>query len=214
VFKEHLRKEFDMNRNIFVRLAGWSLMVGAVLFLPGASAMMLYDTQYAIEFDSPVLQVYMWIMFLSPVLLAVGLMGLRTRYGVGGPLVVSGAVVGGLLVIVGTFGQMFAPVYSVSENYYGVWLFGAYILFVSLTFFGVVALRKKPLPRWNALPLVSGLWLAIVPLIGPLFLLGIRRLSVEAYLVILIAGFIVTAVAQIMLGYILQADALQEMAIA
>ena len=193
-----------MNKSIFVRLAGWSLMVGAVIFLPGVSAMMLYDTQYtnAINLDS---QVSIWAIFLSPILLAVGMLGLRARYGIGSGFLLFGAVVGGIGTLVGTMGQMFAPVYSVSESYYGVWFGGAYILFFCLSLFGVNALVEKPLPRWNALPLLSGLWFTLLPL-----LFGIGSVSVIAFLIISIAGFIVMAVAQIMLGYILQADASRE----
>ena len=38
-----------MKKDAFVRISGWSLIVGAIVFLPGVSAMMLYDTQYAIN---------------------------------------------------------------------------------------------------------------------------------------------------------------------
>ncbi len=190
-----------MKKDAFVRLSGWSLIVGAIVFLLGVIAMMLYDTQYEINFDS---QVSTWAIFLSPILLAVGMMGLRTRYRIGGGFLLFGALMGGGITLVGTLGQKFAPVYSVSESYFNFRFAGAYILFFCLTLFGINALVEKPLPRWNALPLLSGLWFAI----GPLFF-GIGRVSVEAFLVVTIAGFVVMAVAQIMLGYILQADASQ-----
>jgi hypothetical protein len=192
-------------KNVLVRLSGWSLLLGAIVFLPGVSAMMLYDTQYAVNWDS---QVLIWSIFLSPILIAVGMLGLRARYRIGGGFLLFGAVVGGIVTLVGTLGQKFAPVYSISETYSGVWFGGAYTLFFCLTLFGINVLVQKPLPRWNALPFLSGLWFAI----GPLFW-GIGRGSVEAFLIISIAGFIVMAVAQIMLGYILQADASQKMAI-
>lgn len=197
-----------MKKDAFVRLSGWLLIVGAIVFLPGVIAMMLYDTPYAdaISLDS---QVAILAIFLSPILLAVGLMGLRTRYGIGSGVLLFGTISGGLLVIVGTLGQFLAPVYSVSETYYGVWFGGAYILFASLTIFGIMALTQKPLPRWNALPLISGLWFTFLPL-----LFGIGSVSVNAFLIISIAGFIVMAVAQIMLGYILQADVSQRTATA
>lgn len=199
-----------MNKSKFVRLAGWSLILGTFVFLPGLFAMMLYDTKYEINWDSPVLQVYMWIMFLSPVLLAFGMMGLRARYGIGGGFLLFGAVIGGSLTLVGTLGQKFAPFYSVSESYYGIWIGGLFILFVCLTLFGLNALVEKPLPRWNALPLLSGLWFTLVL---PLFW-GLRRVSVEAFLITFMAGYLVMAVALIMLGYILQADASQATATA
>ena len=195
-----------MNKSIFVRLAGWLLMVGAIAFLPGAIGMLFWESQ-TIDWNTPPMQLAAFAVFWAPVLLAVGMLGLRARYGIGGGFLLFGAVVGGVLTLVGTFGQMFAPVYSVSESYYGVWFGGTYILFFCLCLFGVNALVEKPLPRWNVLPLVSGLWFTILPL-----LFGIGSVSVEAFLIIAIAGFVVMAVAQIMLGYILQADASQETA--
>jgi hypothetical protein len=202
VFKERLQKEIEMKKDAFVRLSGWSLIVGAIVFLPGVIAMMLYDTRYEINLNS---QASTWAIFLSPILLAVGMIGLRTRYGIGGGFLLFGAVVGGTVTLVGTLGQEFAPVYSVSESYYIVWFVGAFILFFCLTLFGINALVEKPLPRWNALPLLSGLWFTLLPL-----LFGIGSVSVNAFLIIAIAGFVVMAVAQIMLGYILQADASQK----
>jgi len=163
----------------------------------------------AINWDSQVLtQVLTWAIFLSPILFAIGMMGLRTRYRTSGGFLLFGAVVGGIVTLIGTLGQMFAPVYSVSATYFGVWFGGAYILFFCLTLFGINALVEKPLPRWNALPLLSGLWVAIGPLLNPL-LSGIGRVSFEAFLIIDIAGFVVMAAVQIMLGFILQADASQ-----
>lgn len=198
-----------MKKDALVRISGWSLIAGAIVFLPGVSAMMLYDTQYAINnwinWDS---QVLTWAIFLSPILFAIGMMGLRARYRIGGGFLLFGAVVGGIVTLIGTLGQMFAPVYSVSETYFYVWVGGAYILFACLTIFGIITLRQRPLPRWNGLPLLSGIWVAIGPLLNPL-LSGIGRVSFEAFLIIAIAGFVVMAVAQIVLGYILQADASQ-----
>ena len=202
-----------MKKDAFVQISGWSLIVGAIVFLPGVSAMMLYDTQYAINnwinWGSQVLtQVLTWAIFLSPILFAVGMMGLRARYRIGGGFLLFGAVVGGIVTLIGTLGQMFAPVYSISETYYRVWFGGAYILFACLTIFGIITLRQRPMPSWNGLPLLSGLWFTLIPLLSPLFS-GIKSVSVEASLIMAIAGFVVMAAVQIVLGYILQAGASQ-----
>jgi hypothetical protein len=205
VFKEHLRKETDMKKNTFVRLSGWSLIVGAIVFLPGVITLMLYDTQYVntINLDS---EVAVFAIFLSPILIAVGMMGLRARYGIGSGFLLFGAVVGGIVTLVGTFGQEFAPVYSVSEFYWFVWFTGVFILFFCLSLFGINALVDKPLPRWNALPLLSGVWFTLLPT----GFLGIGKVVVGGLPIIAITGFIAMTVAQIMLGYILQAGASQE----
>jgi hypothetical protein len=95
-----------------------------------------------------------------------------------------------------------------SESYYGVWFIGTYILFACLTIFGIIALTAKPLPHWNALPLLSGLWFTN----HPSAIVWDRKGLGRGILIISIAGFIVMAVTQVMLGYIPQADASQEMA--
>ena len=207
VISEHMQKETDMNKDDFARLGGWLLMASAVAFLPGAIGMILSETRYAIRsWDSFPFNVVAFAVFWAPVLLAVGMLGLRARYKIGGGVLLFGAVVGGLLVIVGTLVQFLTPDYSVSETYYGVWLGGVFLLYVCLFIFGILALIQKPLPRWNALPLIAG----GVPLLR--LLAGITTSSLEASLLVIIAGYIIMTIAMILLGYILQADASQNTA--
>ena len=194
-----------MNKKIFVRLAGLLLMVGALAFLPGAIGMLFYESQ-TIDWNTPPMQLAAFAVFWAPVLLAVGMLGLRARYGIGGGILLFGAMAGGLLVIVGTLVQFLTPDYSVSETYYGVWLGGVLVLNVCLSIFGVLALIQKPLPRWNWLPLVAGAWILLLPLLA-----GIMGSPSPT---IIIAVLVMMAVAQIMLGFILQADAPQETAAA
>jgi hypothetical protein len=195
----------DMNKNIFVRLAGWLLMVGAIAFLPGAIGMLFYESQ-TIDWNTPPMQLAAFAVFWAPVLLAVGMLGLRARYGIGGGILLFGTMVGGLLVIVGTLVQFLTPDYSVSETYYGVWLGGVLVLNVCLSIFGILALIQKPLPRWNWLPLAAGTWILLLPL-----LVGIMGSPSPT---VFIAVLVMMTVAQIMLGYILQAHASQETATA
>jgi hypothetical protein len=191
-----------VNKNIFVRLAGWLLMVGALAFLPGAIGMLFYESQ-TIDWNTPPMQLTAFAVFWAPVLLAVGMLGLRARYGIGGGILLFGAMVGGLLVIVGTLVQFITPDYSVSETYYGVWLGGVLVLNICLSIFGVLALIEKPLPRWNWLPLVAGAWILLLPLRA-----GIMGDSPSP--TIFIAVLVIMTVAQVMLGYTLQADASQK----
>ena len=195
-----------MNKSIFVRWTGWLLMVGAIAFLLGPIGMLFSESQ-TIDWNTPPMQLAAFSMFWAPVLLAVGMLGLRARYGVGGGILLFGAMVGGLLVIVGTLVQFLTPDYSVSETYFGVWLGGVLVLNVCLSIFGILALIQKPLPRWNWLPLVAGAWILLLPLLA-----GIMGDSLSP--TIIIAVLVMMTVAQIMLGYILQADTSQETATA
>jgi hypothetical protein len=212
-----MQKETDMNKADFIRLSGWLLMASAVAFLPGAIGMILSETRYAIRsWDSFPFNVAAFAVFWAPLLLAVGILGLRARYGsaideAGRGVLLFGAIVGGLLVVVGTLVQFITPDYSVSETYYYVWLGGVYLLFTCLSIFGVVAVVKKPLPRWNGLPLTAGIWITLIPILG---ILGVNSPPSDTALVIGISAFIIMTIAMILLGYILQADALQETATA
>lgn len=144
------------------------------------------------------MQLAAFAVFWAPVLLAVGMLGLRARYKIGGGVLLFGTLVGGLLVIVGTLVQFLTPDYSVSEVYYGVWLGGVLVLNLCLSIFGVLALMENPLPRWNWLPLVAGAWILLLPLLA-----GIIGSPSSP---IIIAVLVIMTIAQVMLGYMLQAD--------
>ena len=195
-----------MKKDAFVRLSGRSLTVGAIAFLPGAIGMLFYESQ-TINWNTPPMQLVAFAVFWAPVLLAIGLLALWARYQIGGGVLLFGVIVGGLLVLVGTLVQFITPDYSVSETYYYVWLGGVLVLNLCLSIFGILALIQKPLPRWNWLPLVAGAWILLLPLLA-----GIMGDSPSP--TIFIAVLVVMTVAQVMLGYILQADASHEMATA
>ena len=190
-----------MSKSNFIRLSGWSFIVGAIAFLPGAIAMLFWESQ-ALGWNPSVMQLAAFAVFWAPLLLAVGLLGLRARYKIGGGILLFGAAVGGLLVIVGTLVQFLTPDYSVSINYYYVWLFGVLVLNLCLSIFGILALREKPLPRWNWLPLAAGSWIVLLPL-----LFGIVGTPSSP---IIIAVLVIMTFLQVMLGYILQTDVIDD----
>lgn len=186
-----------MDNSSFIRLSGWLFVVGAVAFLPGAIGMLSWEAQPTGSTTLD-MQLATFAVFWAPVLLAVGMLGLRARYKIGGGILLFGAAVGGLLIIVGTLVQFLTPDYSVSETYYGVWLGGVLVLNLCLCLFGVLALMEKPLSRWNWLPLIAGGWILLLPL-----LVGITGSPSSP---MIIALLIIMTIGQIMLGYTLQAD--------
>jgi len=186
-----------MNNSSFIRLGGWALIIGAIAFLPGAIGMLSWEG----ESTGPtpvIMQLVAFAVFLAPLLMVLGLLGLRARYKIGGGFLLFGAIVGGLLVVVGILVQFLTPDYSVSETYYNVWLGGVVILNVCLLLFGFVALFEKPLPRWNWLPLAAGSWIVVLPILAGIT--GFQSASV------IIAALVIMTILQIMLGYMLQAD--------
>ena len=190
-----------MNNSNFIRLSGWSFIIGAIAFLPGAIGMLSWEGEST--GPTPVsMQLAAFAVFWAPILLGIGMLGLRARYKIGGGVLLFGAAVGGLLVIVGTLVQFLTPDYSVSETYYGVWLFGVLILNLCLSIYGILALTQKPLPRWNWLPLVAGVWILLLPLLA-----GIIGSPSSP---IIIAVLVIMTIAHVMLGYMLQADVPEE----
>jgi len=194
-----------MNNSNFIRLSGWAFIIGAIAFLPGAIGMLSWEG----ESTGPtpvIMQLAAFAVFLAPLLMVLGMLGLRARYKIGGGVLLFGAAIGGLLVIVGTLVQFLTPDYSVSETYFGVWLGGVLVLNLCLSIYGIMALIQKPLPRWNWLPLAAGSWIVLLPI-----LFGIIGSPSSP---IIIAVLVIMTILQIMLGYILQAGTSQEMATA
>jgi len=67
-----------MEKDAFVRLSGWSIIVGAIAFLSGAIGMLFYES-HTVDWNTPRMQLAAFAVFWAPVLLAVGLLGLRAR---------------------------------------------------------------------------------------------------------------------------------------
>ena len=185
VISEHAQKEIEMKKKMdpeAIRMTGWALMWGGITFIPAA---------YSTRQDAWGLTVSLFL--LSMTLLVVGMFGLRNRYGemvgsFGKNILLIGAVLGSLTMIVGLVGGSVDP----------FWLLifaSPAVLFTCLALFGVVALYKKPLPRWNVLPLITGIWYPAF-----FFLRGDPSNNVTMALILL------QCIALILLGYILKSD--------
>ena len=206
-----------MSKLNFTRLSGWAFIFGGLAFLPFILTNLLEYTPLNLPFSFSGFFESMAVLgfFWSPVLLAVGMLGLRARYaseiGVSGTGILLLGASAGMLVIIGNIGQTYN-----SDAFWGVFIIGATILFTSLLIFGVQALIRKPLPRMNWLPLVAGLWFPMISLPG-IFGIHFPALGPTPNLVFSLftaAGMLITTIALIMLGYTLHMDAPQEMATA
>ena len=192
-----------MSKSNFIRLSGWFFIIGAIAFLRPA----ILQLDYGSRTISPLMTN---TFFGAPVLLVAGLLGLRARYKIGGGVLLFGAIVGGLLLIVGMLGQSLSPSYSAGVPYFGVWIGGLLVLHFSLFIFGILMLIQKPLPRWNWIPLVAGMWVPLLLLLSGI--LGDRNSPPLKVLVITV--FVMMTVTQAVLGYMLQAGVRHEMAAA
>jgi len=192
-----------VSKSIFIRLSGWLFIIGGIAFLP--ASIMQFD--YGSRTISPFMtNTFFW----APLLLVVGLLGLRARYKIGGGVLLFGAIVGGLSLIIGGTMQ-YQPTYSVGVTYFGVWAAGVLVLHLCLFIFGIVMVIKKPLPRWNWIPLAAGMWIPLAVLLG--VILGESTTSSPSSNIgnnVVIAIFVMMTVAQVILGFMLQANASRE----
>ena len=201
-----------MTRSNFIRLSGWSLMLGAVTFF-----VFILLEFLAIDVSTPYGPMgsyagfgFLLSVWVTPILLGVGLLGLRTRYGdevgsFGKNVLLFGAIAGPLINIVGiTIPQI--------DSWGWVLPFtGNAVLLACLSIFGISALSAKPLPRWNSLPFIAGVWYpVIIILVNILEAIGFSQVSQVA---LATASFIIISVQCVLLvflGYILQAGVLEE----
>jgi hypothetical protein len=208
VISEHTQKEVRMKKEMKpedIRMAGGLLIWGAVAFIVGTLSMMGGPKFYGIS--------VILVVFLSMPLLVLGLLGVRNQYcekvgAFGKNILLVGATLGPLLSLIGLLG-------IVNASLWILLVMGPAVLFTCLVLFGLVALYKKPLPRWNAMPILAGAWYPITMLIIQSARLGdLERGSAiyNALLIIMSILYIIQGIALAALGYILKSDAPKETA--
>ena len=214
VISEHRQKEFQMKKEdkaTLARFGGWALMIGAIafwLFFPLEYLVPYSERHYAVYYLQRSLQrlaefSYMLTFGVSPLLLLVGLMGLRARYGdsvghFGKNILLFGAVAGPIVAYSATIA---------AESVAWILFFaGSAVSLACLGLFGIVALHKKPLPRWNILPLIAGLWYPLMLFIALIFLTITRALPEDSLSVVDLIMITLQCIALFALGKILKSD--------
>ena len=192
-----------------IQMAGGALIWGAVAFVIGTLLVALGGA--ALWGISVVLT-----HLLSMPLLVVGLLAVRNRYGekiggLGKNILLMGSILGPFITFIGLFGLTY------SFQPLGIlFIIGPAVLFACLALFGVVALFKKPLLRWNVAPLIGGVWYPILVFAYIITSMNtgdwdggsdIGILGVVLAILCIIQGIALAA-----LGYILKSDAPQEIA--
>jgi len=210
VVEEHLQKETNMNKSTFIRISGWSLILGALAYAFLFLGWYL-DEHYPLLHweDTYGLAGYISGFMVAPFLTAIGVLGLRSRYGnaigAGGRSTLLVATLAGLgLTIVGILGEYLDLFGRYTDTPFNLLMFGNGVLMFSLALFGFMALASKPLPRWNGLPIAAGIIFPAMLFIG--FVL--RLLS--AFTVAVGIGLLIQLVSMVVLGFILQGDVPQE----
>lgn len=197
VISEHAQKEIEMKMEMKpddIRRAGWALIAGGAMFLVSIALLVT-----RVPSLGPV--VFLLMVYISMPLLVVGLLGLRNRYGhkvgwFGRNILLMGAIFGPLTSLV-----------VLLENFLSgwMWLSGHAVLLACLALFGLVALYKKPLPRWNVVPLIAGIWYLFMFWFSSITrnALDVETFSVGVNVAIL---FGIQGLALAALGYILKSD--------
>jgi hypothetical protein len=138
-----------------IQMAGGALIWGAVAFVLGILSLAIGGSKL---WGISVILTHL----LSMPLLVAGLLGVRNRYGdqvgwVGKNILWMGAILGPLVTFIGLFGITYGPLPL------GIlFIIGPAVLHTCLALFGIVALYKRPFPRWNMVPLIAGLWYPIL----------------------------------------------------
>ena len=205
--EERSREGIEMTKEKFVRLSGWALMLAGATFVLG-----FWMGGGETSFDDPLggpdaFYEYSQLVLIpsSMLLFTVGMLGLRSRYGahVGsfGKVSLAAGAIGGSIGLVSAIGLYAAQ----GDGWWIAWMSGMMLMLVGLFLFGIVAIRERPLPRWNVLPLFTGSILLLFPIIG--LITGSDELSTPVLAIIFFligAGFVA-------LGFVVQGDSAEEM---
>ena len=213
VIEEQTQRGTEMTRTKFIRLRGWALMLAAIFLIAGfgiGGGEKYYSDPLG---GSDGFYEYSQLILIptSMLLFTIGIIGLRLRYGaatgrLGSSSLVFAAIAGGLSFLVAI------PLFALMKDFpwmggwWYVWMYSWMVKLVSLSLFGIAALRTKPLPRWNALPLLTGVWFALVFIIGTIVeeMGGNADALLNDYMAFVAMLFMI--VGSMVLGYFLQKD--------
>ena len=220
VIEEQFHRGTDMTQIKLIRLSGWGMILGAVTMVlaslvdpltirAGLSRLLGYPRTLG-EYNAYRTfseEAGGWLILLAALLLFSGTLGLRMRYGqptgrLGSHSLLVSMSGGGTLLLASLFGQL-----VVWDGWWSVRLLGMVFLFGGLAIFGFAALQTKPMPRWNGLPILAGIWFPLFLLIS----LGIDLATPgdswwELPDALMNGMLLVTVISLILLGYVLQGD--------
>jgi hypothetical protein len=157
---------------------------------------------------------------LSAILLAVGLLGLRDRYGerigsFGRNVLLLGASGPLLLIVVIAMGL--TGIITETQIRQGLWVLlfgGPAISLLGLTLFGLAALHSKPMPRLNWLPFVAGIWYPVTYTIFSIHDISRKGVFPEQSLPVLELMVTIQFLVLCVLGFVLINDSSKELATA
>ncbi len=213
VLEEHLQRGIHMSKSTFIRLSGWALVLGAVTFM----VTWLISSRDVPEYNpnnflSKPIDLYLEYAsaILLPatfLLLLVGMIGLYLRYrddtNSFGKFGLIAGVLGGVISLGASI-----PLFTNGPDWsWTAWMVGFVLYFLGLVVFGITAVRDKLLPRWNALPILTGIWFPILIIVS-------SQMEWETTQFIDLGVFLLTAIGLAGLGFTLKSDTHEEVALA
>ena len=215
VLSEHAQKEIEMKKEMKpedIRMAGWALIWGAATFVISLFSLLMGDRTG--NLTSPFFALSGLLMiFAVPPLLVIGMLGVRNRYGdkvgwFGKNVLLLGVILGPLTSLMGFFTT------GNSDMGWHLIYIGPGVLFTGLGLFGIMALYKRPLPRWNVVPVIAGIWYPIAVLSHILIGLRVGNWLHGGPMYYMMPYLdVIQGIALVALGYILKSDVPKETAV-
>ena len=154
---------------------------------------------------------------VSAILLAVGMSGLRTAYGehagsFGRSMLLLG-MLGPVLWVtaIASMALMHVTETQVTEGLWVVIFAGPAISLFGLTMFGLTALRSKPMPRLNWLPVFAGIWYPVTYVLFSVYDISHKGVFPDQYLPELVLMVVIQFLALCILGFVMIDDSSKEL---
>lgn len=191
-----------MSKPELIKKSGWAFIAGAFAF------MTLLSDSDPIAIPGSV---------VSAILLAVGMSGLRAAYGERAGSFGRSMLLLGMLGPVLLFISIVSMIGRVTETQVneGLWVLifvGPAISLLGLTLFGLAALRSKPMPRLNWLPLFAGIWYPVTYALFSVYDISHKGKFPDQYLPALVLMVVIQFLTLCILGFVLISNSTQEMA--
>ena len=211
VVEEHIQRGIHMSKSTFIRLSGWSLVLGAITLMV-AWLISIRDVPEYNRYSALSKPIDLYLEYATAILLPVtyllllvGMIGLYLRYrddtnGFGKFGLIVG-VLGGVI----SLGAAIPLFTNGPEWSWTAWMVGTLLYFLGLSVFGIAAVRDKLLPRWNALPILTGFLI-------PILFIATFQMDWEATEYISLGAFLLTAIGLAGLGLLLKSDMYEEAA--
>jgi hypothetical protein len=192
-----------MSKSELIKRSGWAFVAGAFTFIT------LLSGSDPIAIPGSV---------VSAILLAVGMSGLRSGYGETiSPFGSKMLRVGVLAPVVWVIGVPFMAILGLKAQEEGSWVLlfvGPAISLLGLALFGMTALRSKPMPRLNWLPVFAGIWYPVTYAVFSVYDISHKGVFPDQYLPELVLMVVIQFLALCLLGFILITDSPKETATA